>query len=221
MLGAMSLTTKVRGLLAGALVLGVLFGLIVAWLALLYGPTELIRAPYQLRLAHKNYSDEVATIAEELELPYSYFMALTVLECSGEKPCGTRFENHVFEKLQALRAGERQRYGPVQAGDIVDAGDDALRNLATSWGPFQLMGYKCIDMNIRVADLRSDEAVRHGMTWIAQEYGAALREGRFADAFHIHNAGRPYPKEGPPRTHDPRYVERGIRYMDYFEGRNP
>ena len=208
-------------MLVGSLVLGVACGLIAAWLGVLYVPAERLRSPYQLRLAQKNYAAEVGPLAKELGLPYAYFMALTVLECSGEKPCGTRFENHVFEKLQDLRAGERERYGRVRPSHIHDAEDPALRNLATSWGPFQLMGYKCIDMSVHVADIRGKEAVRYGMTWIAEEYGEALREGRFEDAFHIHNAGRPYPKDGPPRTHDPRYVERGLRYMEYFEGRLP
>ena len=208
-------------MLAAALVVGIAFGLIGAWLGILYAPVERLRSPYQLRLAHKNYAAEVEPIAAELDLPYAYFMALTVLECSGEKPCGTRFENHVFEKLQRLRAGNRERYGRVRASHIQDAGDPALRNLATSWGPFQLMGYKCIDMSVHVADIRGDEAVQHGMQWIAEEYGDVLREGRFKDAFHIHNAGRPYPQKGPPRTHDPRYVDRGLRYMDYFEQHAP
>jgi len=208
-------------MLVGSLAIGILCGLIAAWLGVLYVPAERLRAPYQLRLAQKNYAAEVAPIAKELDLPFSYFMALTVLECSGEKPCDTRFENHVFEKLQKVRDGGRTRYGKVRPEHIDDATDDALRNLATSWGPFQLMGYKCIDMSVHVADIRGDKAVRHGMQWISEEYGSVLRSGSFKDAFHIHNAGRPYPAVGPPRTHDPRYVDRGLRYMDYFESRTP
>jgi hypothetical protein len=208
-------------MLVGSLVLGVACGLIAAWLGVLYVPAERLRSPYQLRLAQKNYAAEVGPLAKELGLPYAYFMALTVLECSGEKPCDTRFENHVFEKLEGVRNGVRKRYGKVRQEHIHDATDDALRNLATSWGPFQLMGYKCIDMSVHVADIRGEDAVRQGMGWISEEYGGLLREGAFKDAFHIHNSGRPYPKTGPPRTHDPRYVERGLRYMEYFEERVP
>jgi hypothetical protein len=217
----MGLSRKASGMLAASLIFGILCGLIAAWLGVLYVPAERLRSTYQMRLAHKNFSVEVAKFADELELPYAYFMALTVLECSGEKPCDTRFENHVYERLEQVRVGERERYGKVRQPHIHDATDDALRNLATSWGPFQLMGYKCIDMSVHVADIRGKDAVRHGMRWISEEYGGVLREGSFKDAFHIHNAGRPYPKIGPPRTHDPRYVERGLRYMDYFASREP
>lgn len=217
----MSLSRKAGGLLAATLILGILCGLIAAWLGVLYVPAERIRSPYTMRLAHKNFSAEVAGVADELGLPYAYFMALIVLECSGERPCDTRFENHVFERLEQVRGGQRERYGQVRREHIHDASDDALRNLATSWGPFQLMGYKSIDMSVHVADIRGPDAVRHGMQWIAEEYGGVLKEGVFKDAFHIHNAGTPYPKTGPPRTHDPRYVERGLRYMEYFERRAP
>ena len=217
----MSFSRKASLMLAASLTVGILCGLIAAWLGILYVPAERLRSPYQMRLAHKNFSAEVAPLAKELELPYAYFMALTVLECSGAKPCNTRFENHAYERLEQVRSGDRERYGKVRKQHIHDATDDALRNLATSWGPFQLMGYKCIDMSVHVADIRGKDAVRHGMQWISEEYGGVLREGSFKDAFHIHNAGRPYPKEGPPRTHDPRYVERGLRYMDYFEERRP
>ncbi len=208
-------------MLVVALVVGSLLGVAGVGLGLFYFPTERLTSLYELRLAHKNYSADIAPKAEELDLPYSYFMALTVLECSGERPCGTRFEKHVFEQLSAVRAGDRARYGRVKPETIHDAEDPALRNLATSWGPFQLMGYKCIDMSVHVADIRGEEAVKYGMQWIADEYGDALREGRFKDAFHIHNAGRAYPKQGPPLTHDPDYVKRGLRYMEYFEARAP
>ena len=42
---------------------------------------------------------------------------------------------------------------------IHDASDDALKNLATSWGPFQLMGYQVIPLDLNIADIRGDEAV--------------------------------------------------------------
>jgi hypothetical protein len=217
----MSLSRKAGLMLAATLTCGILCGLVAAWLGMLYVPAERLRSPYQLRLAERNFSAEVGPLADELGLPYAYFMALTVLECSGERPCDTRFENHVYERLEQVRSGGRERYGKIRQQHIHDATDDALRNLATSWGPFQLMGYKCINMSVHISDIRGKDAVRHGMQWISEEYGEVLRQGSFKDAFHIHNAGRPYPKIGPPRTHDPRYVERGLRYMDYFEGRDP
>jgi hypothetical protein len=99
---------------------------------------------------------------------------------------------------------------------LADASDDALRNLATSWGPFQLMGYKCILLDVNIRDIRGPNGVEHGADWINQTYGNAMREGRFKDCFHMHNTGQPYPKTGLPRTHDPQYVPRGISMMKQF-----
>ncbi|MGB2470589.1 MAG: hypothetical protein ACPIA5_07030, partial [Flavobacteriales bacterium] len=99
--------------------------------------------------------------------------------------------------------------------------DDALRNLATSWGPFQLMGYKCILLDVNIRDIRGPNGVEHGADWINQTYGNSLRAGRFKDCFHMHNTGSPYPKTGLPRTHDPQYVPRGLAMMNQFTAPEP
>lgn len=169
-----------------------------------------------LERARMNYGEEVREIAEEKELPCEYFMALIVLECSGNKPSGERFESHVYKKLKDVKDGSRRKHENIKQKDIADATDQALRNLATSWGPFQLMGYKCIGLDVNVKDIRGDDAVFHGMRWIELEYGDLLTKGKFKDAFHFHNTGRKYPKVGSPKTHDPKYVERGLAYMEYF-----
>ena len=100
---------------------------------------------------------------------------------------------------------------------IADASDEALKNLAKSWGPFQLMGYKCLHLDVKVKDLRGDDALDWGAKWIKLEYGHLLRKKRYKDAFHYHNTGKTYPKSGIPKTHDPKYVDNGLKYMAYFE----
>ncbi|MBL7943617.1 MAG: hypothetical protein JNM00_12670, partial [Flavobacteriales bacterium] len=52
-----------------------------------------------LAWCEQNYADEVAEISNELDIPYAYLMALIVLECSGNKPAGHRFERHVKKQL--------------------------------------------------------------------------------------------------------------------------
>lgn len=170
----------------------------------------------QLRDASRNYGAEISRLSKNKGLSYEYLMALIVLECSGRKPAGSRFERHVYGRLEQLRAGERSTYEDVTQGMLTDASDEALTNLATSWGPFQLMGYKCVGMGVNVAELRDAKAVEWSVKWIHKEYGWLLKSGRYKDAFHYHNTGRIYPRFGKARTHDPRYVDKGLAYMEYF-----
>ena len=167
--------------------------------------------------AMANYGEDLMSLSKKYKVPWKYLMALTVLECSGDKPCPSRLERHVFEQLQQLRDGKKKRYGAVQQSDIDDAGDEALKNLASSWGPFQVMGYHCIQSEVTVAQLRSDEGLDHAVRWINANYGDRLRKQEWQDAFHIHNTGKPFPKSGSPTTHDPQYVFRGIALMEEFE----
>jgi hypothetical protein len=166
--------------------------------------------------AEQHYSQEVQRAASEFDLDYSYLMSLLMLECSGKKPAGARFEPHVFNRLKQVRDGKRTHYENVTAGHLADASDEALRNLATSWGPFQLMGYKCILLDVNIRDIRGPNGIEHGADWINQTYGDVMRQGRFKDCFHMHNTGQPYPTTGLPRTHDPQYVPRGMSMMKQF-----
>ncbi|MBL7944278.1 MAG: hypothetical protein JNM00_16035, partial [Flavobacteriales bacterium] len=106
--------------------------------------------------------------------------------------------------------------------DLHDASDEAIDNLSTSWGPFQLMGYKVLGMGVNVSDIRDDHsAALWGAKWIKKEYGHFLEKKKWKDAFHYHNTGRRYPISGGPRTHDPYYVSNGLRYIKYFEANGP
>ncbi|MFN0033064.1 MAG: hypothetical protein ACKVOR_12965 [Flavobacteriales bacterium] len=175
-----------------------------------------------LEWAHTNYSDEMIDIANEFDVPYEYLMALTVLECGGEKPAGHRFEKHIFSQLKKLQQAKLRKYESIKPEHLQGMDENGLRNLATSWGPFQLMGYKAIPLGVNVADLRSEEeAARIGAKWIAGEYGHFLKKKKWKDAFHYHNTGRRFPLSGRSRTHDPYYVSDGLRYMKYFEKHKP
>ena len=167
--------------------------------------------------AEENYSEEVKRAANEFDLPYPYLMSLIGLECGGKKPAGSRYEKHVFKRLQEVRDGKRTNYENVTRAHLSDASDEALKNLATSWGPFQLMGYKCILLGVKIKDIRGDNSVIYGAKWIDLAYGEKLRKGLYKDCFHIHNTGRSYPSNGQPTTHDPRYVSRGIAGMKKYQ----
>jgi hypothetical protein len=169
------------------------------------------------KLTESNYGSGVEKAAEKYGLPVSYLKSLIVLECSGKKPVQPRYERHVFKKLKKVRDQKGRTFEMITHEMIADAPDDALKNLAKSWGPFQLMGYKCLHLEVKVKDLRGDDALDWGAKWIKLEYGHLLRKKRYKDAFHYHNTGKTYPKSGIPKTHDPKYVDNGLKYMAYFE----
>lgn len=171
-----------------------------------------------LQWCEQNYGEEMHLIADELDLPYSYLMSLAVLECSGEKPAGSRFESHVYRELIRVKEGKRRKYESVKREHLENLSDEEIRELASSWGPFQLMGYKIIALGVSIDDIRDEEvAAMEGAKWIKKEYGRFLNKKKWKDAFHIHNTGKRFPLSGRSQTHDPYYVSDGIRYMKYFD----
>lgn len=164
----------------------------------------------------ENYGKAIDSCAKIFNLNSRYIKSLTCLECSGRTDRPNRFEKHVYKRLKNVRDGKLADYEGVTQKMLHDASDEALKNLATSWGPFQIMGYKCLHLNINVADLRGNDAVYWGVKWINMEYGHLLKKGRYRDAFHYHNTGRVYPANGKPTTYDPNYVSNGLEYMKHF-----
>lgn len=163
-----------------------------------------------------HYADEVKEWSDRYDLSFAYLMALIQLESGGRKPAGSRFEPHVYKRLQDVKSGRKQQYEQVTTEDLQDASDEAIRNLSTSWGPFQLMGYKCIQLDVQIRDIRGKDAIRAGVEWIDQTYGHEIRKGNFRNAFHLHNTGKHLPEQGPPLTYHPDYIEKGMRYMNAY-----
>lgn len=175
-----------------------------------------------LEWCHHNYSDEISVLARDLDLPYAYLMALIVLECGGNKPAGQRLEKHVLEKLKKVRSNKLHRLENVHHRHLKECDDAALENLARSWGPFQLMGYKVIGLGVNVSDIRDEDGAAYwGAKWIKNEYGHFLKKKKWKDAFHYHNTGDRFPLSGRSHTHDPYYVSNGLKYMKFFENKHP
>lgn len=172
--------------------------------------------PQSVIRTHENYGAEIDKLAAQFDLSPEYLKSLIILECSGLKKIKPRFERHIYKRLVDVREKRLDRFENLTYADLKDATDDALKNMARSWGPFQIMGYKCVWLDIQLKDLRGDDAVYWGVKWIDRTYGDYIRDGRYKDAFHIHNTGRPYPASGPPKTYDPKYVANGMMYMKYF-----
>jgi len=175
------------------------------------------RSKYALENTQLHYGREVDSLCDKMNLPKSYIKALIMLECSGRKPATTRFEEHVYEKLKQVKKGQLQQFENITSTMLRHTSDESLRNMATSWGPFQIMGYKCIQLKIKLHNLAGNNAVYWGMKWINDDYGDLLRQARYKDAFHFHNTGKEYPLNGIPITYDPSYVSHGLKYMTYFK----
>lgn len=164
-----------------------------------------------------NYEADIENICTEFKLPPAYFKALTIMECSGEKPAATRFEPHVYEALLEVKKGQRERYGRFTTQQMEILSDNTLKKLATSWGPLQIMGYHCIPLNISFEQLSGNHAMRFAIMWANETYGNALREHDFKNALHIHNTGHPIPESGIPDTYDPDYLQKGMELIEKFE----
>lgn len=188
------------------------FSIFLISILLINGCDSTTDIPNSCKRVETNYGKQIDKIAPEFDLRPEYLKALIILECSGKQKIKPRFEKHVFKKLKLLRSGKLKIYEDLKQKDIKNASDMALKNLASSWGPFQLMGYKCIKLGINVKDVRGENALYWGAKWIDKEYGKYLRQGKFEEAFRIHNTGKPNGK-----THDPNYVKNGLNYVEIFK----
>lgn len=203
------------------LMLVILFVAAVLYVLFFYTNDYIInKSKYALENVEANYGHEVDSLCGIMNLPPHFIKALIMLESSGRRPVNPRFEPRVYEKLCELRAGKRHRYESITRPMLRGMNDEALKNLARSWGPFQIMGYKSVPMKVKVYNLRGKDAVYWGLVWIDKDYGNLLRKGKFKDAFHIHNTGKDFPDDGTSQTHDPLYVANGLKYMDYFKSKD-
>lgn len=170
-----------------------------------------------LEKTYRNYGNSVRKSADKYDLPPEYLLSLIALECSGRKLVPHRFEPRVFDQLKKVRNGEIPMYDNVTTSDLKGLNNVYLKKLASSWGPFQLMGYKSFELNSSIKDINGPKSIEIGIKWINNSYGRQLRDERYQDAFHIHNTGKKYPLIGPPRTYHKHYVPMGMRYMEAFK----
>lgn len=193
------------------------FSFIVAYVIFFYSSGVSAIELYSLQKVDNNYGDAIDSAAVEFDISSSYLKALAMLECSGRVDLPSRYEPHIYSRLRNVKSGKRPKYETLTHSMVKSVNEEALKNLATSWGPFQIMGYKCVQLGIFVHHLRGNDAVYWGAKWIDLEYGSLLRAGRYKDAFHFHNTGKYFPKSGVSTTYDPDYVNKGLHYMKYFE----
>jgi hypothetical protein len=92
--------------------------------------------------------------------------------------------------------------------------DEALRELASSWGFVQIMGFHVIGRRGTVHDLLEPRFHYHLANQLLAEFAESYQldlSREFAEMFGCWNTGRP---DG--RTADPAYVENGLRRMEIY-----
>jgi len=178
-------------------------------------------------------------------VPAEFLGALTANE-SGGNPAAVRFEPSVYRHLKAVAAGERPRYGGIdaetlyqelaevlhpktsefhakflnslfmdgQASELSRLADEALRELASSWGFAQIMGFHVMGRHGTVRDLLEPRFHYHLANQLLAEFAASYRldlKQEFDEMFRCWNTGRP---DG--RTADPAYIANGLMRMEIY-----
>ena len=104
-----------------------------------------------------------------------------------------------------------QAFGERHGQEIQQFPDEVLRQLATSWGYTQIMGYHMVGRAGTVRDLLDPPFHFRVAVQLFSEFGADYQLDlghEFSEMFCCWNTGRPYGK-----TFDPNYVENGLRRM--------
>ena len=133
--------------------------------------------------------------------------------------CAGNLAPELTDMLQAKASAFHARFldapfAAEQADTLARAEDEVLRQLATSWGPTQIMGYHMVGRPGTTRDLL--EPMFHYrvalslLTQFAETYRLDVTRD-FAGMFRCWNTGRP---DG--RTFDPHYVESGLRRMGFY-----
>lgn len=145
-------------------------------------------------------------------IPESYLAAVISLETF---PVGNweseRFEAHIYRRLLALKQGGKA-FGSIPRRKLLKYTDRELRQFATSYGPTQMMGYHCLQINCSISDLKGSYHLQWAVTWMEENYGHYARRGNWEACLRIHNTGRPDGK-----TYHANYVRNGLIRMDYYE----
>ncbi len=107
-----------------------------------------------------------------------------------------------------------QPFGANNRQEIATSADDALRQLATSWGFTQIMGYHMVARRASVRDLLEPQFHYRVALELLSEFADAYQLNlghEFEEMFRCWNTGRPYGK-----TFDPEYVENGMRRVGLY-----
>lgn len=160
---------------------------------------------------------KIARAVKGTPVPQKYVAGLISVE-AGKKngqivEDATRFEAHVFAKLKAVRDGSLLQYNKIRTTQLKDTSDGALRNLATSFGLVQVMGWWTFHLGCTVAQLRDPEThLTYAVKLMLLNSNGDFERGEYEGEMRQWNSGS---EKG--KTHDPDYVFNISAVMDAYE----
>lgn len=156
--------------------------------------------------------------------PAALLAALTANECGGN-PGEVRFEPNVLWPLTFTLIGRKANYGAIGGRDIEEfipasfgpkESAIALVNLASSWGPTQIMGYEALAWHVSLSEIAQLEKHYPYTVRMLEDFRKrfGLPGGSGADFtayFDCWNTGRVH-----ARTADPQYIPNGLARMGLY-----
>lgn len=167
---------------------------------------------------HRQFGPRIASATENSIVPPHRLAGFIGVECAYDPDTGQfgegvpRFEDHHYRALKSVRdrgywvdgKGRRQTaFSGVTQRDVEDASDAALKALASSHGPGQIMGWHVVhNLNCTVADLRDPkQSLRHIVDLMILTSKRYILRGDWTSVMKIWNTGKPDGK-----THSSSYV---------------
>lgn len=165
--------------------------------------------------------------------PEFFVAALVANESSGD-PTVKRLEAAIFVDLARVLAGRDPHFGSIDAptlqriltsagiaGNPIQAVTNRLFDLATSWGPTQIMGYDVIPWAMTVEDLQQLPAHFRANALLLKQMQEEFKldvptqpgDPEWEKFFRCWNTGRP---DGA--TTDPNYCAKGMARMALYAG---
>lgn len=186
--------------------------------------------PELMAAIHSKYGSWINQAAEGTPFPPALLAALTANE-SGLDESAARFEPSAYESLSFVVIGKKAEYQGIGALDLTKYLENltppatvlSMVNLATSWGPTQIMGWQALKRGYAIAELtnlethylRATDVLRdigRQFNTILPPPGGQVAADGWAAWFHCWNAGSPTGK-----TFDPNYPANGVRRLALYE----
>ena len=177
---------------------------------------------------HQRYGALITYVCRKSSIPEAFIAALIANEsgrwAADGNPTPARFEKHVLRKLREVRDGMRKDYAGLTLADLKDASEEILRADASSWGLTQIMGYHVIKNGFPPFKLNDPEVNLTKAIALLRDFAGHFQldvTREFEEMFRCWNSGAPYDDPKTPRiegkTHDPKYVEKGLARMGIYE----
>lgn len=171
-----------------------------------------------------NLHTQIVTATTRTIVRDDFLAGLISVENAQLNPHASRYEAHVFRQLCNVRSNARfwnRTYNGVTQKQLRGMSDDAVANLARSWGLTQVMAYHTIN-NLRdesgnpitVAELRGSRHLHYAVQFMSRSDVAMrqLKNHDYPGVLRIWNTGSPTGK-----THDAYYVQNALGVMKAYQ----